>query len=339
MGPDMDDQDDLFLEEDESAVAITPAKPWRVLVVDDDASVHQATALVLGRFRFRDRGIELHHAYSGAEGLKKVAEVSDLAMVLLDVVMETDDAGLRVAHAIRNTLHNQAIRIVLRTGQPGQSPAERVIVEYDINDYKEKTELTASRLFTTVVAALRGYADIMAIETSRRGLRKIIASSDRLLEETSLHEFAAGVLTQIGALLEVPASGIVCVQRRRTADGNHTRLLLGTGNYESLSGGELDESFPHPQIRESLLAALEQRSSLFYPQGTTLYIAAKDGHEVAAWVATERTLSQTDRELLEVFAAKLPISFSNIVLYESMRSRAEALVDIVSDLEQRLATR
>lgn len=62
----------------------------------------------------------------------------DVAVCLLDVVMETEHAGLETANAIRSMLKNTFVRIVLRTGQPGQAPEETIIAEYDINDYKEK---------------------------------------------------------------------------------------------------------------------------------------------------------------------------------------------------------
>ena len=85
---------------------------------------------------------------------------ADVAAVLLDVIMETDVAGLDLVEYIRNELKNETVRIILRTGQPGQAPERRVIVDYDINDYKAKTELTADKLFTTLTAALRGFQQL-----------------------------------------------------------------------------------------------------------------------------------------------------------------------------------
>jgi len=45
--------------------------------------------------------------------------------VLLDVIMETDQAGLDLVEFIRDTLKNETVRIILRTGQPGQAPSAR----------------------------------------------------------------------------------------------------------------------------------------------------------------------------------------------------------------------
>ena len=128
------------------------------------------TRLVLGGFSFEGRPIQILSAFSGAEAVQMMQMHKDVAMMLLDVVMETEHAGLDVVRAVRNTLGNHLVRIVLRTGQPGQAPEHAVIVEYDINDYKEKTELTKQKLMTCVVAALRGYRDLLRLETSRQSL-------------------------------------------------------------------------------------------------------------------------------------------------------------------------
>nr|MBP6600126.1 response regulator [Giesbergeria sp.] len=146
------------------ASATPQLRDWRVLVVDDDVEVHAVTRLILGKMRYKGRGIELLSAHSGIEARQVMTSQSDIAVVLLDVVMETDDAGLRLVSVIRQELGNTATRIILRTGQPGQAPEEQVIVDYDINDYKAKSELTAQKLFTTVVAALRSYETIVALE-------------------------------------------------------------------------------------------------------------------------------------------------------------------------------
>jgi len=173
----------LFADERETDVPLTAQKSlpesgsastWKVLIVDDEEEVHAVTKLVLKDFSYDKKGLSLIHAYSAAEARELIAQHPDTAIVFLDVVMERNDSGLEVVRYIREVLQNALVRIILRTGQPGQAPAEKVIVEYDINDYKEKTELTAEKLFTTMVATLRSYRDILTIEANRRGLEKII---------------------------------------------------------------------------------------------------------------------------------------------------------------------
>lgn len=147
---------------------------WKMLVVDDDVSVHNTTKSVLKKFVYENKKLDIISAYSGKEAIEILKKDPDIAVMLLDVVMETDDAGLRVVKEVRENLGNRLIRIVLRTGQPGTAPEKDIILSYDINDYKEKAELTSLKLFTTVVASLRSYRDLATIEQNRIGLEKII---------------------------------------------------------------------------------------------------------------------------------------------------------------------
>ncbi|PWG61618.1 EAL domain-containing response regulator [Spiribacter halobius] len=137
-----------------------PGSPWPVLVVDDEPAIHEITGMLLERMAFEGRPIELHHASSAVEARERLAARPDMALVILDVVMETDDAGLRLCRYIRETLGNREIQIVLRTGQPGQAPEREVILGYEINGYFVKTELTAQRLQSLVVCALRAWCNI-----------------------------------------------------------------------------------------------------------------------------------------------------------------------------------
>ena len=176
--PDEDDRP-LFADEpaQPAASAAEPteaAAPWRILIVDDEADVHSVTTFMLRGQQYLGRGFEFLHAYSGREARDILAANPDLAVVLLDVVMETEDSGLQLVHYIREELGNRTVRIVLRTGQPGKAPAARVIVEYDINDYKEKTELTLEKMLVTLISALRSYHFITTIENNRRGLKRVL---------------------------------------------------------------------------------------------------------------------------------------------------------------------
>ena len=163
MTPDSGQDDGAWLIDDdlvEVGRVFGAKKPWKILIIDDEKDVHAATRLAIKDIRYKDRKLELYSAYSGAEGYEKMCEHPDMALVLLDVVMETDDAGLMLVSRIRNELKNNTSRIVLRTGQPGQAPEQQVILEYDINDYKTKTELTVQKLFTTVISSLRAYENL-----------------------------------------------------------------------------------------------------------------------------------------------------------------------------------
>lgn len=140
---------------------------WKVLIVDDEQSVHTITNTVLNGITFDNKKLEFISAYSGTQAREIMEDQSDIALILLDVVMENDNAGLEFVDYVRNELNNKFVRIVLRTGQPGYAPEKEVIDQYDINDYKEKTELTAQKLYTTVVTSLRNYKDLKELESQK----------------------------------------------------------------------------------------------------------------------------------------------------------------------------
>ena len=146
-----------------------PKEAWKIIVADDQGEIHDLTRMVLGDFSFQGRGLDLLSAFSGQEAKEMVRDNPDAAVILLDVVMETDDAGLEVVRYVREELKNDIIQIILRTGQAGLAPEREVIARYEINDYKSKLELTAQKLFTTMTASLRAYrlADALARLNSR----------------------------------------------------------------------------------------------------------------------------------------------------------------------------
>ena len=159
-----DDEEDLLFAEEDDAVEAEGRSSWKVMLVDDELEIHNITTLSLEDFVFENKPLTFISAYSGQEARELIKTHTDTALILLDVVMETDNAGLEVVKYIREELGNHFVRIVLRTGQPGQAPEQKVIVDYDINDYKAKTELTTQKLFTTVITALRAYRHLTTIE-------------------------------------------------------------------------------------------------------------------------------------------------------------------------------
>jgi len=157
--------------------------PWKIAIVDDDEGVHAVTRLVLSDFRFKDRPLRIYSETSAQGAKRLLRDEPDIAAILLDVVMETDHAGLDVTRYIREDLGNRMTRIILRTGQPGEAPEHRVISQYDINDYREKSELTAQKLVTAITTALRAYDDlqtILELTTSKESLERLV--QDRTAE-------------------------------------------------------------------------------------------------------------------------------------------------------------
>lgn len=334
--------DELFFAPEGSEAAGRGAtgetSPWKVLVIDDEEEVHVVTRMVLGDMSFEGRRLDCISAYSAHEGFDMLRDNADVALVLLDVVMESNHAGLDLVHRIREDLGNTAVRIVLRTGQPGQAPEREVITRYDINDYKHKTELTAQRLFTTVVAALRGYRDLRIIERNRRGLERIIHASRDIFRLQSLPEFMAGVLTQLtSSLSEEPSSFYAGVSGLAAANGGGQgyRVYSATGRFapctESDSCDALDEA-THKAIEK----ALATKESYFTDTSFVGYFRTPQGAESVFYVQDDRKINELDRSLIEIFAGNVSVALENIHLnLEIVDTQREVVLTLGEVVENR----
>jgi CheY-like chemotaxis protein len=174
--------DALFAHNDNNDFS-TAHYSWKILVVDDEKDVHKVTQLAFETITFEGKALNLLNAYSASQAKQMLKDNEDVAMVLLDVVMETDSAGLDLVKYIREDLENSAIRIVLRTGYPGKAPERKVIHEYDINDYWEKTDLTTDKLLTVIVSGLRSHKNYIAIEDYSSQLKREITRRKKIEKE------------------------------------------------------------------------------------------------------------------------------------------------------------
>ena len=245
-----------------------PTGSWKVLIVDDEPEVHAVTKLALSDFLFNGKSLEFVSAYSGEEAKQAFNIHVDIAVVLLDVVMEEDDSGLKVAEYIRDELHNHFCRIILRTGQPGQAPEKDVIINYDINDYKSKTELTSQKLFTVVISALRSYNDIVVIEENRAGLQKIVEASADLFCAKSLEIFIQGIVQQLSSILGCSqdaaylTSAVATPQPVCLADSDQLYVFAGNGEYANHEGKPIEDVVDEVKM-SSCRKALKERSIVY----------------------------------------------------------------------------
>lgn len=307
--------DDIQFKDEGEAQVPRARGAWTVLIVDDDPEVHTVTTLALAGFTFVGRPLRFLHARSAAEARALLEAPNDIALVLLDVVMESDHAGLELVEFTRNVLNNRFVRIVLRTGQPGQAPELEVITKYDINDYKYKTELTRERLFTTVYTGLSTYRDLVTLEAHRRGLEKVIDASAQIFEQRSLEHFAQGVLEQLTALLFLECDAMMLHISGLAAEGDRQSLhvVAATGNYQTAAGQDAGGALP-PQVMQRIRGALAQQA---WSAGEHYFVGHHaDGHggEMVFYLETDVPVPMPDRRLLDLFCRNVTIARENVRL-------------------------
>ncbi|HOV15015.1 MAG TPA: DUF3369 domain-containing protein [Spirochaetota bacterium] len=326
--------DDLIFADESATENECPKEVWKLFVVDDEEEVHRVTKMVLKDFNFNNKNISLLNAYSGKEAMKILQENSDIAVILLDVVMEESDSGLKLVKYIRDDLKNKNSRIILRTGQPGQAPEEKVIVEYDINDYKSKTELTSQKLFTSVISALRSYQDIVTIEKNKIGLKKIIEASAKIFEMQSMRKFASGVLTQLTSLINVNkdalyfrVSGFSAVNE----GSGDFYVLAATGSFENNISKRIEDIINDDVCKE--LKNIRSGQQYYYDGKHYLrYIVSKNKAENIIYLDGCNNLSELDKELVDIFCMNVSIAYDNLYLNKELEESQKELIYTLGEI-------
>lgn len=308
---------------------------WRILIVDDDHEVHASTVFALSDVSILGRPLAFLHAYSAQEARQLLLAEADVAVALLDVVMEAGDAGLRLVRTIREDLGLSEMRIILRTGQPGYAPEVEAVRDYDINDYRTKSELTRTRLITSLTAALRSYEQIRTIAYARQGLEKIVRAGADLFEKRALEGLAEGVLIQIAGLLKLTPNGLVCAQRGFPIDGSdkHRLYVVGALGHLAPAMNRPLDALGDPRIEAAIRECMGRQCSIYGDDHMVLYLRSPGGREQAVYLEPGKCLNLLDRQLLEVFASNISVGFSNVYLFH--RLSYLAYHDPLTDLPNR----
>jgi signal transduction histidine kinase/DNA-binding response OmpR family regulator len=304
--------------------------PWIILIADDDEEVHAVTTVALDGVVFKNRPLKFLHAFSAVEARALLHGDADIALLLLDVVMESDNAGLQLVQEIRENMGNRRVRIVLRTGQPGQAPESDVVLAHDINDYKSKTELTRQKLLTCVISALRSYDDLLLLEQNVLGLQNIVQAGRPLMAAVTESEFADQALRQIGLLLAGGAdsgAGISGLVGRQDEEGTlHILAMAGV----CVSGSATRDRLAAQALLTPVFA---RRHHHYTGQHAALYMLPRQGSGAYAIVVPlARALTAHEIRLLEVLCINITAGLGKVQLFE-------ALLGLSRDLERQVSER
>ncbi len=312
----------------------TKQPTWKILIVDDDADIHAMTRLALDDFEFSGRKLQLFQAMSGIEAQEILAVETKIAVALIDVVMETDDAGLRLVDFIRNQLKNSSIRLIIRTGQPGMAPERKVIERYDINDYKDKTELTEGKLYTTIRLALKSYRDMITLKTNQKALTKILEIAPELYHPQSITQFFNGVLLQViglcnlgeSSLISSVSDGIVVM-----ANENQVMVQAGTGRFANPNQNSEVEKI----LKICSGRLLEEECKKLLPPGTVLIPLNVQNKTIGLiYLENAQSLNETNQKLIHIMVNQCTSALENLQLYLDLKEAHQKTSQLLNMAEQ-----
>lgn len=323
------DEDEIIEGELQNDDNDSNRKDWHILIVDDEPSVHDVTRLVLKNSIVLDRKLILHSAYSAQEAKQQLQSGVEFSMAFIDVVMESEHAGLELINWIREELGNSTIRLVLRTGQAGNAPEESVICQYDIHDYKTKTELTQRKLTTCVYSSIRSYRDITTIYKSLDAFKKLIASSTSILKVDKISEFASAALTNLLSLMGLDSSSVYIVRQETDLFQNIEETYLACSGKFGQIPDNIDDI--NNTIKDKINKTFVDKNSEF----TDLYFISyyRTSHDASAVLYIEFDSPPTgfQNNLAEIFSTNVALVLESLVRHQQSQTNQRELMYILGD--------
>ncbi|HEY9062759.1 MAG TPA: DUF3369 domain-containing protein [Pseudobacteroides sp.] len=329
----VDDEMILLLDNDEEQKECLDY--WNILVVDDEASVHSITKIILEEFKYGDKGLKIYDAYTEEEAMRIITEQPEIAVVLLDVVMNSDDSGFKFIKYVREELGNKLVRIILRTGQPGQAPERKVIIDYDINDYKLKSEITADRLFVSVFTALRSYNDMKVLEDSKKSLEKIIKSSHELYKNQSFNSLIASMLLQLNSILigsnVVEVSDVSILEATKKGDSFYIESAVGCC-FDCI-GKRIEDALPQKSL-EMINKAVREKDKVYEEQNFVSYFQSSLGSENIIFIKNNKEFNELERDLTEIFCSNISMAFDNFYLKQEINTSHKEIIFTLGEIAE-----
>lgn len=328
-----ENQDELFVFEDVSRnEEDDTVKTWKVLSVEDDTCYQETLALTVKNMVIDGRHVEFMTASSATTAASIIAQHSDIAVILLDVIMERELAGLYLAETIRNVIGNNEVRIILLTGQASTVPREDIMHSYNIDEYWQKAELTAEKLKSVLTSNVRTWSNIHDLNIARRGLQMIVDASRALTKKSDITTFTETVLHEVAKVLNLPnTGGFVCTFQAFDTEIEAFPIIATSGHYQHADHRSFNALFQHysPQVSEkiktSIECAVESKQHQFAHFYTVLYfetISFEQTEKYVIFIDSAKPLEDGHIKLLQVFSENISTSFSNINLLNKLTNLA-----------------
>lgn len=321
-------EDDLFLfSEEEHSQLSEPTKNWKILTVDDDANYQRSLLFSLKNFQVQGLPIEILTANSAASAAPVLVEHPDISVILLDVVMEEDDSGLKLVNSIRNMLGNKIVRIVLLTGQPGVAPRSEVMRSYDIDEYWNKSELTGELLQSILNSHIRTWDSMRQLEDASKGLQLIVDACRTLSNKRDIFTFTQTVLNEINLIIGIKEGGLIVTTSPVSEETPHLadncQVVASSGIYSRYAGvsiTDIDDAFIQELFQKALSEKrhqFEECYSVFYFETTEV-----DQRDYLVIVRGHSKLTDYHIYLLQVFSENIRTGFTNVALFNRLTELA-----------------
>ncbi|TDT72525.1 response regulator receiver domain-containing protein [Hypnocyclicus thermotrophus] len=292
-------------------------KKWKIIIADDEPDIHSVTKLVLKDFKYDNKKLELINCYNDKETKHALINNKDTAIILLDVVMNKNNSGLEIVKFIRNELNNRSIRIILRTGQPGLAPERNIILNYDINDYKEKTELTAQKLITSIISSLRAYKEIINIERNKLVLEKIISIAPKLFKlEHNLKSFSKLIADEFKDTFDIDKSFILCVKKKS----------FNIIHSFSIEKEEIKNIYKNLFLNSNIECLKRPKDSLIKENIFVGCLKYFNNKKLYVYFENTEPLSDIDKNLINIFWKNIGTAVENIILNEEILSTQKDVI-------------
>ncbi|MBM6550581.1 EAL domain-containing protein [Marinomonas ostreistagni] len=299
-------------------------KPWKILTVEDDQAYQKALINTLKVLNYGTREVEILKANTAQEAASMLATNQDISVILLDVVMETDDAGLRLVRSIRDGIGNSLVRIVLLTGQPGMMPLDDLMVSYDIDDYWNKSDLTHDHLQTIVLSNLRTWEQLRKTHQARQGFQMLIEASQRISNKYDLKAYTQAILEEIMRLFNTQSGGIVCMVHEPSAGLDESLVYAAVGDFMPWSNQYLNSLNIDPALRQKLQQSYQNQCHIIDCPSSVLFFSSEDvDHKEYLVVAQfDDPLLDYQIDMLEVFGENINAGFRNVALHNRLSELA-----------------
>ncbi|WP_022941897.1 HD domain-containing phosphohydrolase [Psychromonas hadalis] len=321
-----------WLAEEETQVEVLSTDDYcNILIVDDEVDVHTSTTLTMKHFTFEGKSMRFFSAYSAQEARELLNKGERYSLILLDVVMETENAGLDLARYIRQQLNNRFSRIILRTGQPGIAPEQSVIRDFDIDGYKNKAELRKQDLESSFYTSLRAYRDICQLQKHREILEQVIESIASISQVGDLLNFAGAVLAQIKLVLNITSTKMLVESPEAFAISQMEDRL----NMFSTNGSDVkilqhsDMSKLPDHERELFENALKVKKNFHDQNHYVYYHHSERGYDTIFAFEIKHLLEKSEVDMIDLFLRNVLLSYENLLLVNAYEETQELAITLL----------